>query len=298
MSRNTESIKAILNRRFPQNLFVRRPLMGILLLISILFLFVVIYKPHQVQAAHRYSLQLTMLLYCAVITVPVTGISLALKYAPCFPKAEKWRLSHELLSLLIILIVIGLSVYFAGFLIEEPKSRWDLSTFLDSVIRSLLVSLLPVLLPTLLNMRYLLTPEISQHYSNSMPHDLQEDAVNLITISSKAKREELSFYPQQLIYAESQGNYVHFYLTGSNKPNRVIIRNAISNIEQQLIPNRCFMRVHRAFIVNLEHVESKRGNTLGYQLRLKDCNREFPVSRQNVKIFDAQMSRSHLSTHQ
>ena len=163
MKTDLTRIKAILTRRFPQNLLFRRPLRGMLLLIVSFFLFAIIYKPIHVHAAQSYSLALTILLYAVFITSPIIGILLVMKHCGCFPRAEKWQLIHELISLLIILVAIGITVYFAGFFIEEPKMRWNLSTFFDSMLRSLLVVFIPLFLPTLINIRYALTPK---HFSN------------------------------------------------------------------------------------------------------------------------------------
>jgi DNA-binding LytR/AlgR family response regulator len=77
----------------------------------------------------------------------------------------------------------------------------------------------------------------------------------------------------------------------------VIIRNSISEIEQQLAGIPYFMRTHRAFIVNLGKVISKNGNSLGYQLKLKGSNHIIPVSRQNTQIFDELTRKFLLSIH-
>jgi DNA-binding LytR/AlgR family response regulator len=46
------------------------------------------------------------------------------------------------------------------------------------------------------------------------------------------------------------------------------------------------MRTHRAFIVNVKKVSSKKGNSLGYQLKFNGVDEGIPVSRQNVRRFD------------
>jgi DNA-binding LytR/AlgR family response regulator len=108
----------------------------------------------------------------------------------------------------------------------------------------------------------------------------------LIHIESKLKKEELSFFPSQFIYAESDGNYVTFHLDIQGKTREVMIRNSISNIEQQLSGLPFCIRTHRAFIINTGKVTSRRGNTLGYRLKLAGADEEIPVSRQNIKSFD------------
>ncbi|GEM_PF-432408 len=299
MKTDLTRIKAILTRRFPQNLLFRRPLRGMLLLIVSFFLFAIIYKPIHVHAAQSYSLALTILLYAVFITSPIIGILLVMKHCGCFPRAEKWQLNHELISLLIILVAIGITVYFAGFFIEEPKMRWNLSTFFDSMLRSLLVVFIPLFLPTLINIRYALTPETFQQYLISREDEVPaEDSVQQVSIISKAKREELLFHTHELIYVESQGNYVTFYFDDNRKPNRVVIRNTISDVAAQLAPYPFLMRVHRAFIVNLKQVRSKNGNRLGYRLKVNSCSSEIPVSRNNTSQFDTRMQTMQRSVHQ
>jgi DNA-binding LytR/AlgR family response regulator len=109
---------------------------------------------------------------------------------------------------------------------------------------------------------------------------------DLIQISSQLKKEELSFYPSQFLYAESDGNYVVFYLNINNLVKKEIIRNSINSIEQQLSEIPYFLRIHRAFIVNLKKVRSKQGNTLGYMIKLSETEIKIPVSRKNTKDFN------------
>jgi DNA-binding LytR/AlgR family response regulator len=70
-----------------------------------------------------------------------------------------------------------------------------------------------------------------------------------------------------------------------------MIRNSINNIEQQLARIPFIMRIHRAFIVNLKMIVSKRGNTLGYQLKINELDTEIPVSRNHTKTFDRKMKQ-------
>lgn len=114
-----------------------------------------------------------------------------------------------------------------------------------------------------------------------------------VQISSQLKNEDLSFYPGEFIYAESDGNYVVFYLFKNNQVKKEIIRNSINSIEQQLSGIPYFLRTHRAFIVNLKKVRSKQGNTLGYLLKLNETELKIPVSRNNTRIFNELFSKYH-----
>jgi DNA-binding LytR/AlgR family response regulator len=112
-----------------------------------------------------------------------------------------------------------------------------------------------------------------------------DTAETYIRIESQLKKEELGFYPSQFIYAESESNYVIFYFLQDNIVQKEIIRNTISNVEEQLSHIPWFVRTHRAFIVNLKKVEQAKGNSLGFRIKLTGIDSEIPVSRSNTNDF-------------
>ena len=275
-----------LDKKYTKNFLIRKPVIGTLVFFLFAFCFVVIYQPLQLHRSRFYSFDLTMLFYCVVISLFVLGLLIVLKRTNCFSKNTVWTISKELLSIFIVLTGVGLAAYFAGFIIEEPVARWNISTFFDSFSRSFLVALIPVLIPSLYNIRCLFTPETILEFNRSNNACIGEMEEVMIHIESKAKKEELCFYPSELIYVESDGNYVVFHLIVHDAHREVMIRNSISNIEQQLSSIPYLMRVHRAFIINLKKVASKRGNSLGYQLEQSGSKNIIPVSRQNTQRFD------------
>jgi DNA-binding LytR/AlgR family response regulator len=153
-----------------------------------------------------------------------------------------------------------------------------------------MVGIIPVVLPSLLNIRYAFARETFKSYENKWKNKTNEIPENLITIKSKAKKEHLSFYPDEFIYAESKGNYVVFHIIQQDKPIEATIRNSISEIENQLAIVPHFMRIHRAFIINLKRITSRRGNALGYRLTIMGCNDIIPVSRQKAREFEQMMN--------
>lgn len=286
MDKQINRIKAFLSRQYPRTFLVQKPLWGTLTFTVILVLFAAVYQPLRIHGARSFSFNFTLLLYSLLIAAGVFIMAVIIKRTNCFSKDEVWTVKKELISIVIILVCIGLSAYFAGFIIEDQGPRWNLATFFDSFSRAVLVGIIPVLFPSLLNIRFAFTPEIFQEYQIKGQTRQEGTTEQLIHIKSKAKKEKLSFRAGEFIYAESEGNYVIFHLIKQEKSIEVVIRNSISEIEQQLAVIPYFMRTHRAFIVNLEKVISKSGNSLGYQLKLKGSNNIIPVSRQNTQLFD------------
>lgn len=290
-------VKVLLNRQFPQSFLIKQPFWGTIAFFLILFFFVVVYQPLRIHGARSLSLSYTMLLYCLLVSVGVFVISLIIKRTNCFSNNEMWSVSKELFSIFSVLALIGVTAYFAGFIMEYEGSRWNLATFFDSFSRAVLIGLIPVLIPSLLNIRYVYTPEIFREFQLEGKKINEEKSEGLINIESKAKKEELSFLPDEFVYAESEGNYVVFHLIKQDKLIEIIIRNSINEIEQQLSVIPYFMRSHRAYIINLKRVISTKGNSLGYQVKLKGTNKVIPVSRAKTSNFDNRIKHFLLSIH-
>jgi len=219
-----------------------------------------------------------------------------LKAFEYFSNEKKWTVFKEIISALLVLSVLGLAIYFLGFLIEtEPATnRWRISTFLNSLGSAFLIGIIPLTFFSAINYRYLFAPVISSNETDTPSNEL-ENAVpeDLIRISSQLKKEDLSFYPSEFLYAESDGNYVIFHLLKNNVLKKESIRNSINSISQQLSGVPYFYRTHRAFLVNLKKVKSKQGNSLGYVIKLTGTDIRIPVSRTNTNDFNRLFTRFH-----
>lgn len=282
-------IKEILSRRYPRNYIVKKPYMGMLFFLVLIFCYLVVYRPLGVHNSRSFDFPLTMLLYSIGCSVFVLFLALLIKQTNCFSKNKEWTFGRELLSDVILLLFGGIVPYLLGPLIEGPSYRWNLPTFSDSFTRAVLIGCVPILPFTLLNFRYLYTKDIEQEFKPEAQSDIIGEQP--FQIISQLKRENLKFYPNHLLFAESEGNYVAFYILKDGKVEKSIIRNSISNIEEQLSVIPFFIRTHRAFIVNVKQVRLKKGNSLGYRLKLSATGTEIPVSRQNISRFDEVISQ-------
>lgn len=283
-----------LNKRYPQNYIIKNPLIGSLVFLGFCILFIIIYKPLQSHESRFFSYNLTVVVYCFIVMIPLYGLLTILKNIKFFSDPEDWTVLKELLTVVISLTGIGVAVYFAGFLLEPPGQRWNLVTFFDSLLSAFLIFVVPLSFFSIINYRYLLVSDIIKQYNTSEAFLRSSgESEELIRIESRLKKEELSFYPDQFIYAESDGNYTTFHLKPDDQIRRKIIRNTIGNIEQQLSEIPFLFRVHRAYIVNVKAVSSQKGNTLGYRLKLTGADKEIPVSRQKTRDFDQIMKLYH-----
>jgi hypothetical protein len=276
-----------LNIRYPQNYIIKNPFTGTLIIALFVFGFTVLYKPFNTHAARAFSYETTMAIYSLLSGIFIFLSIKILKTVKYFSKTKDWTIFKEFLSVFLVLFVLGIAIYVLGFFIETSAQRWNISTFLNSFKGAFLTGIIPLFFFTAINYPYLFSESIDLNIGNAaITGQENQPSEDLIQISSQLKKEELSFYPSQFLYAESDGNYVVFYLSINNLVKKEIIRNSINSIEQQLSGIPYFLRIHRAFIVNLKKVRSKQGNTLGYMIKLSETEIKIPVSRKNTKDFN------------
>lgn len=248
----------------------------------------VAYRPLKTHESYNLSYAATMALY-TIASASGAYVSIRIiKAVPFFSDRNEWTFIKEILSMLLVLSGTGIAIYFMGFLMEDPAGRWNFGTFFNSYFIALLMGIVPFGFLTVINYRHLFHTEFSVEYKPDEVKTIKEEKIR---INSRLKKEELSFFPDELIYAESEGNYVAFYLADRDRIRKELIRNSMNEIEQQLSSIGYFTRIHRAFIVNIRKVQSKKGNTLGYRLKLYGSEQEIPVSRQKVQSFDDLLNR-------
>jgi hypothetical protein len=285
-----------LSYNYPQTYILRHPLAGALIISLFVFGFTSLYKPFNVHATKVLSFETTMAIYSFLPGIFLYIVLRTLKAFEYFSNEKKWTVFREIISVLLILLVLGLAIYFLGFLIEsEPSAnRWRVSTLLNSLGSAFLIGIIPLTFFIAVNYRYLFAPVISSNETDT-PSNESENVVSedLIQISSQLKKEDLSFYPGEFLYAESDGNYVIFHLLKDNVLKKESIRNSINSISQQLSGVPYFFRTHRAFLVNLKKVKSKQGNSLGYVIKLTGTDIRLPVSRTNTSDFNRLFTRFH-----
>lgn len=276
----------ILKHKYPQNFILKHPLRGSIIFLLLSFIFTVLYRPLKTHESLNFNYSETMAVYILAMAVIIYLLIHLVKSFPVFSSDSEWTFGKEAIAILMILSASGFATYAMGFVMEEPENRLNIRTFLDSCRYSFFIGIFPFGFFTLINIRHLFNEEVSQEFSSLKAEITATEEEDKILIISRLKKEELSFFPHQFIYAESDGNYVKFNLDDKERTRTEIIRNSMNEIEQQLSGVSCFLRVHRAFIINVKKIRSKKGNTLGYRLKLYGTENEIPVSRQKLRAFD------------
>lgn len=95
-------------------------------------------------------------------------------------------------------------------------------------------------------------------------HDPPDDSM---FVRSERKMVRVGF--SDVLFMESLGDYIKIHLIGGKT---LVTRDSITNITASLPPDE-FLRVHRSFVVNRQHIDSYTSDTIGIG------KHEIPISR-------------------
>lgn len=105
-----------------------------------------------------------------------------------------------------------------------------------------------------------------------------ESSDRMMTFTSKNGKDPLIVSVRDLLYLESEDNYVSISYLENEQPGSHLIRSSLKRLEDQIVDTQ-LVRCHRSFIVNLSRVRSCRGNRHGLHLKLTGMSGIVPVSR-------------------
>lgn len=258
------------------------------------FLFIVVFRPFQIEKISGDNMFYIATLYAIVASVmPMLVLETVSRYNQNYFSEKKWTLGRELLLTQICLIAVVFGNYFVGRNIEFYGVSPNDIVFTDlwnDFIHTYTIGFFPVVSLIIVNYIFQLKRNLSHaQKNNSLLGDKRaaEKATNVV-IKGPSNKEDIAFAIHEFLFAMSDGNYVEFHLwdQSAQQIRREIKRNSLSNIESQLENHDQIFRSHRTYIVNIDHVVNSNGNAQGYQLDLKYSDVKVPVSRRKLVAFD------------
>ena len=118
---------------------------------------------------------------------------------------------------------------------------------------------------------------LKSRYVRLTTQSTEAPSTQLVHLSSENGKDVLSVALGDLLYLESQDNYLAVvYMDNGTRRNK-LIRSSLKRIEAMQLPR--LLRCHRSFMVNLQRVVSCHGNQHGLKLRMDGMEQPVPVSR-------------------
>lgn len=111
----------------------------------------------------------------------------------------------------------------------------------------------------------------------------RSDKKNSIALSNSSGKVQLRLEKDQILYFESQDNYVEVHYIDGKEMKSYLLRNTLSKLAENPGIENNFLRVHRSFLVNTSLIESINGTALKSEIKIRNSEIILPVSRNMIK---------------
>lgn len=275
-------MSSFLTRPYPINETLSHKLRSAFIPALFVFGFLFAFRPFGLHHFDNQSLAIVCAGY-AVVTLLVVMLNVFL-IVPLFTgifDESKWNVWKEIVFILWIIFGVGLAnSAYSLFIFNDTFSIDYLITF---QLITMMVAIIPVTL-NVMTMQLLLARrnlKAAQDLTEHMHHKRRLDAVpgQQITLRSDNKKEDLTLAASDLLFITSADNYIEVHYLEGETEKKKLLRGTLKNAREDLRNFTAFYRCHRAWIVNLDRVESVTGNSQGYRLIVKGTNIIIPVSR-------------------
>ena len=196
---------------------------------------------------------------------------------PIHQRISPWRIWHEALAVLLMILFIGICNFFVFSLVFQfPITGGLLLRFLYwTLIIGVFVTVCSV---SLSYYRYL-----RNQLETLLDKTTEAQTDILVTIHDTSVRgNDLQLPINDLLYIEAQKNNVYVCFMNEGKVTHAEIHTTLAAVLDDLQAYHNIFQCHRSFVVNLNNITSAQGNSNGYQLRLGNCPTVVPVSRTYV----------------
>lgn len=276
----------LLNKDFPYNISSRvHVFIGICLNFFVLFI-IFFLKPFN-SGSSNFPFKTIYLINYGIITFVSYFITHCFSVL-YYKKKELWKLFEEIIFCLIFIIIsIAIGFFYTEIGINKKPERLNLNYFIGWFKTIFLgFGILLFFSAILLRKKYTKTD-----LKNKLKVTENEKTINSrkIKLTGSLKKEAFIISKTNLIYIKSENNYVRIFYFEDNLLKEKLFRSSLSNIHQQL---SLFIKVHRSYIVNPNHILTLKGNKQNAKLYFEKINHNIPISQ---PFYD--MVNSYLINH-
>jgi hypothetical protein len=240
---------------------------------------------------HRFSFLVISLFNGLLVGIVLMAFLLLLRISiPNSFRDKAWTIGKEILLWISLLLLIGIANFFLRELIYDNPNNFSFKYLVTEIVNTFIIGSLFATVAVMANYIHLLrsSTEKALKWNELIENSRHLDTVeSQITITGPSQQDAIVFQSSNFLFAKSDGNYVELTIQNENGAiQRRIIRNTLSNVEEQFQGYNAILKVHRSFIVNLQHIQSVKGNAQGYKLTLNGTKTRVPVSRANISALD------------
>ncbi len=192
---------------------------------------------------------------------------------------KKWNIKSALIFIIVQFLIITILNWTYNSIVGKDITEQHSLLFFVFITTS--VGIIPTFFLIYFIEKHL-TPKnqyIASHFVSNINTKTSIFKNEIISLLSKNNNETITICLKDFLCIKSEGNYLNVYFLDNNKTTSKLIRNSISNIEEQFRSFEQIKRCHRSFLVNLDKVEHITGNARRLNLHVPNLNFTIPVSR-------------------
>lgn len=255
-----------------------------------LLLFTYFFEPFIVnRAEHR----MNYFWICAIHSGLVTTIAYLyfLLIGNILKAYQQWTIGKEFLHLSIVLLLIGIGNFLIRDVIYNNPYNWSIRHLIEEVRNTFLVGMLIMMIFIPINYILLLRQHVREtmNLRASQNRQVPHDESYTVAIKTQLQTDDFELAPEHLLLARADGNYMELFVKNKDKVEKHIKRMTLKELEGQLAHLPFILKTHRAYLVNLNKMQSTKGNAQGYQLKIEGYEELVPVSRSMIPDFKESM---------
>lgn len=186
-----------------------------------------------------------------------------------------WLVKHQILFQIILVAFILAINFLLMLLFNEPIFFGQVFLFVGGIASTLIAFIALI--------EYLQEARKRLQQSNWMNQQLrqanqqlaQKHQPSVIQLIAQSGKEKVELDAQKILYIQAAGNYVEIHTDNSKS----LLRTSLTHLEKQLSNFNFIFRCHRSYLVNLEKIQSAKGNSHKLVLILKKAQVKIPVSK-------------------
>lgn len=250
--------------------------------------FIIIFQPFGLSSLEtKYKFLINIGYGFVTFLTLVLNLFIITKIFKVFFVEDSWKVWKQIIWLIWIVFTIGMGNFLYSTLFFNFANNFTGLLIFQGF--TILISIIPISILTIIRQNKILSQNLANAKEiNRINTEVKKNKTNhkskSIEIFSDNKNDSLKIFSEQIYYIEAEGNYVKIYFSENNNLKNKMLRSSLKKIEEQITEIAFLIKCHRAFIVNINKIETSKGNSQGLKLKIINLENEIPVSRNYVKI--------------
>ncbi|MCR5351741.1 MAG: LytTR family transcriptional regulator [Bacteroidales bacterium] len=196
---------------------------------------------------------------------------------PLQRRVRVWRIWHEVLAILGMVLLIGLCNLLLASALMHFKIGWKIG--LMFLYWTLIIGVIISAISVALSYQRLLRGQLDSLLDKTTE---AQAGITVTLHDTRVRGNDLSLPINDLLYIEAQKNNVAVCYLRDGELERSELQSTLAAVLADLADYDNIFQCHRSFAVNVNNVSAARGNSNGYTLELGEGVAAVPVSRSYV----------------